>query len=192
VVNPQIIVELDPYVLTSENILLDANTSAPQFSVNDVGDYTIHSLVYDPNSLDLSTVNFGTTTATEINNLLVQGGGDICATLDLTGATVNVGGALNVVFEDGFPIQANCGELGSASISVTSGISPYTFLWSDGFAEEDRTELSVGSYSVLVTDAYGCEGSLEFTITGSQPIEVVITETCEQSASGGDAVLDSF
>jgi len=178
------------YVLTSNDVLLDVNPSNPQFTVNSIGDYTIHSLVYNPNTLDLSTVNFGTTTAADINSLLVQGGGDICAALDLTGATVNVGGAINVTFEDGFPIQANCGNLGAASISATGGIPPYTFLWSDGFSQEDRTDLAVGSYSLIATDAFGCEGSLEFTITGSQPLELTITETCERSAIGSDAVLD--
>jgi len=178
------------YVLTSSSIILDINQTSPQFNVNAIGDYTIHSLVYDPSTLDLSTVNFGTTSAADVNSLLVQGGGNICAVLDLAGATVNVGGLIDVGFEDGSPTQANCGDLGAALINVTGGASPYSFVWSDGFSQEDRMDLNPGSYSVLVSDAIGCEGSLEFTITGSQPIGLVITETCEQSAAGGDAVLD--
>jgi len=54
--------------------------------VNHVGFYRIHSLVYDPNTLDLSIVQIGQTTAFEVLPLLQQGGGNICASLDVHGA----------------------------------------------------------------------------------------------------------
>jgi hypothetical protein len=75
------------YVLTRGNglVIRQVNT-APVFTVNQNGVYRIHTLVYDPATLDLSIVQFGTTTGFDVNGLLIQGGGSICASLDVTGA----------------------------------------------------------------------------------------------------------
>ena len=79
------------YVLTSEpGTIIRQLSITPSFDVTALGDYTIHTLVFDPNTLDPSSINLGTTTAAEVNSLLVQGGGSICAALDLVGAPVNV------------------------------------------------------------------------------------------------------
>src|SRR5690606_23863714 len=47
-------------------------------------------LVYDPLTLDLSIVEIGVTTGFEVNALLIQGGGEICASLDVVGAAFSV------------------------------------------------------------------------------------------------------
>ena len=75
------------YVLTQGPglVIIDASP-APNFSLPNVGEYTIHTLVYDPNTLDLGIVEFGVTTGFQVNALLVQGGGSICAALDVAGA----------------------------------------------------------------------------------------------------------
>ncbi|HMC96802.1 MAG TPA: hypothetical protein VKG92_04075, partial [Flavobacteriales bacterium] len=70
-------------------LLIDASL-APTFDVTAAGGYTIHTLVYDPNTLDLSSFEFGVTTGFDVNALLIQGGGDICGSLDMTGAPINV------------------------------------------------------------------------------------------------------
>ncbi|HMO41323.1 MAG TPA: T9SS type A sorting domain-containing protein [Saprospiraceae bacterium] len=79
------------YVLTSGNNLVIQQVGAePSFDVNTTGRFTIHTLVYDPATLDLSIVELGVTTGVDVNGLLVQGGGDICAALDVAGAQFNV------------------------------------------------------------------------------------------------------
>lgn len=77
------------YLLTESGIILGTNT-ASTFDVTDAGTYTIHGFVYDPVTFDLATISFGNTTAAELNAMLTQGGGDVCASLDLTGATTAV------------------------------------------------------------------------------------------------------
>ncbi|MGV3637583.1 MAG: T9SS type A sorting domain-containing protein, partial [Flavobacteriales bacterium] len=78
------------YVLTEgEGLVIQNVSSTPSFLVGAAGDYTIHTLVYDPNTLDLSIVEPGVTTGFQVNSLLVQGGGSICASLDVAGAQVN-------------------------------------------------------------------------------------------------------
>ena len=75
------------FVLTSGQglVIIDAD-AVPFFTVSAAGLYTIHTLVYDPNTLDISTIEFGTTSGGDVNALLIQGGGNICASLDVAGA----------------------------------------------------------------------------------------------------------
>ncbi|MBK9401050.1 MAG: hypothetical protein IPN36_09385 [Bacteroidetes bacterium] len=63
--------------------------ATPSFTVTSGGLYNIHTLVYD-STLDLGIVVPGTTTGFDVNGLLVQGGGSICASLDVAGAQFNV------------------------------------------------------------------------------------------------------
>jgi hypothetical protein len=79
------------YVLTSgDKLVIEQVNSLPVFTVKKTGKFTIHTLVYNPATLDLSIVKFGQTTGVDVNGLLVQGGGTICAALDVAGAAFNV------------------------------------------------------------------------------------------------------
>ncbi len=49
-------------------------------------------------------------------------------------------------------------------ISVSGGTAPYVFLWSNGANTEDLSNLSSGTYSVIVTDANGCTSTESFTV----------------------------
>jgi hypothetical protein len=61
--------------------------ATPEFTVTSIGLYTIHSFVF-PSDLDLSVVVPGTTTGFDVNSLLIQGGGELCASLDVTGVAI--------------------------------------------------------------------------------------------------------
>ncbi len=79
------------YVLTKgAGLVIEQVNSLPSFTVSAGGIYTIHTLVYDPSTLNLGIVVPGTTTGFDVNALLIQGGGSICASLDVTGAPVIV------------------------------------------------------------------------------------------------------
>jgi hypothetical protein len=80
------------YVLTSgSGLVIEQVNTTPDFTVNAQGLYTIHTLVYNPATLDLNIVVPGQTTGFDVNSLLVQGGGSICASLDVAGAPITVG-----------------------------------------------------------------------------------------------------
>lgn len=49
---------------------------------------------------------------------------------------------------------------GTASVSVYSGVTPFTYLWSNGATTASVVNLAPGSYTVEVTDANGC-GTIE-------------------------------
>ncbi len=113
------------YVLTQgAGLVLQQVSELPAFTVTTAGQYTIHTLVYDPTSLDLSLVVFGETTASEVNALLIQGGGAICAALDVTGAEFQVADCVpNCTANAGTltpdQLDAVCLVNGSALISAT-------------------------------------------------------------------------
>lgn len=60
---------------------------------------------------------------------------------------------------------------GSATLSVTGGTSPYTYVWPGGGNQSSYSNLLPGNYTVLVTDANGCKDSVSFTIGASMGIE---------------------
>ncbi|MFN9324715.1 MAG: T9SS type A sorting domain-containing protein, partial [Flavobacteriales bacterium] len=43
-------------------------------------------MVFDPQTVDPTLIDLGVTTAADLNALLVQGGGELCGSLDLAGA----------------------------------------------------------------------------------------------------------
>ena len=73
------------YLLVSQpDLILFGLEDQPVFEVQDTGAFTIHPLVYDPLTVDLSSVVFGQTTAPEIALLLEDQ--TFCADLNLEGA----------------------------------------------------------------------------------------------------------
>ncbi len=63
------------------------------------------------------------------------------------------------------------GTTGSINLTPTGGTGPYTFNWGGGITTEDRTGLTAGTYSVTITDANGCTGTVSPTVT--QPASVL-------------------
>lgn len=79
------------YVLTStDSLVIRQVSTTPTFTVDTTGRYRIHPFVFDSTTLDLGIVQFDTTTAAAVNAFLIQGGGDICAALDVNGALFDV------------------------------------------------------------------------------------------------------
>jgi len=53
---------------------------------------------------------------------------------------------------------------GSATLNITSGNAPFTYLWSNGATTQTITGLSEGTYYITVTDAFGCQSTASFNI----------------------------
>lgn len=69
------------------------------------------------------------------------------------------------------------GNDGAIDLSILGGTASYSYLWDDGTTTEDRTMLTVGSYSVTITDKYGCAINESYQITNQQLITADLDST---------------
>jgi hypothetical protein len=60
---------------------------------------------------------------------------------------------------------------GSIDLYFTGGKPPYTYNWSNGFTGQDPTGLGAGQYTVIVTDALGCQFTSNYTLNNPFGIE---------------------
>ncbi|MCW5906396.1 MAG: gliding motility-associated C-terminal domain-containing protein [Chitinophagales bacterium] len=84
-------------------------------------------------------------------------------------------------------VSCNGGSNGAVNITVSGGVQPYTYMWSNGYQFEDVTGLPQGTHSVTVTDANGCTLSQSFIITEPSPIVSSTTHvdvTCHGAYNG--------
>ena len=76
------------------------------------------------------------------------------------------------MYPNGHHVSVFHGSDGSASLEVTGGTAPYTYLWSNGSQEDHLYNAVAGSYSVTVTDANGC--TMSRTIELTEPSDLVL------------------
>ena len=92
---------------------------------------------------------------------------------------INGGGTLPLSFNSTDEICSNSN--GSIDLTVTSGVIPYSFSWSNGAITEDISSIIAGVYNVTVTDAGGCTGLISTQINNhpsAQLSETHVNETC--------------
>ena len=71
------------------------------------------------------------------------------------------------------------GTNGSIDISVNGGVSPFTYLWSNGAATQDISNLSAGTYNLVTTGANGCINTNTVEIT--QPAATITLAQTHQN-----------
>ena len=98
------------------------------------------------NTEDLSGLSPGTYTVQVFDNF----GCTTSAT-----ATITQPAVITLTAEEN---NVNCfnGDDGGIDITISGGTTPYSYNWSNGATSQDVTGLSDGSYTVTVTDYYGC------------------------------------
>ncbi|MFN8323549.1 MAG: choice-of-anchor L domain-containing protein [Chitinophagales bacterium] len=70
---------------------------------------------------------------------------------------------------------------GTASVTVTTGATPYQYIWSTGATTSSITGLAGGTYLVSVTDNSGCSASVSLNVVGV---------TAPLSVNAGPDILD--
>jgi len=80
------------------------------------------------------------------------------------------------------------GNNGFVNLSISGGVSPYAFQWSNGSKSEDVFNLSAGNYNVTVTDANGCTSVQSDTIV--QPAMPIIINGTVTPNTGGNGAVD--
>lgn len=86
------------------------------------------------------------------------------------------------------PVATSCGNNnGTATAVASGGTGPYTYLWSPGNQTTSvATGLATGTYTVLVTDAFGCTRTNSATVAANPLPVASIVSTTDVSCFGGN------
>ena len=103
-------------------------------------------------------------------------------------ATVSIGATGGPVISIASSTNIQCNGVcdGTATSSVASGTTPFTYLWSDALNQTtaNATNLCVGFYSVKVTDDNGCVSNISFAITEPPALTGAISDSVMVSCNG--------
>ncbi|RED23252.1 putative secreted protein (Por secretion system target) [Flavobacterium cutihirudinis] len=91
-------------------------------------------------------------------------------------------------------INATCASGGQAVVSVSGGVSPYSYLWSSGQTSAIATGLAAGSYSCVITDANGCTLTKNVFITTTNTLVAITSQNdilCNGAHTGSATVVAS-
>jgi trimeric autotransporter adhesin len=149
-------------------------TSSPATSIAGSASSTF-SITFNPsfNGLHTAVVNIASDDCSEaIYTFAIDGNG--------TQITASAGTIINeVCFGD---------STGSASVTVSGGISPITYLWSNGGTNATETGLTAGVYTVTATDANGCTSADTLTLISPPQLIASVTAstnvTCNSLSNG--------
>jgi subtilisin-like proprotein convertase family protein len=80
---------------------------------------------------------------------------------------------------------------GAVDITVTGGLTPYIYAWSNGSSSEDLINLGDGTYSCTVTDQNGCEVYVNTTVNDDQgTLAILNIITTNENCGGVDGAID--
>jgi gliding motility-associated-like protein len=77
---------------------------------------------------------------------------------------------------------------GAVNLTHTGGISPYTYLWSNGAISQNIKDLNGGTYTITLTDANGCKANIPVNISQPAALDLTLTPqsaSCFGSTTGG-------
>ncbi|WDF65839.1 MBG domain-containing protein [Flavobacterium sp. KACC 22763] len=83
-------------------------------------------------------------------------------------------------------VACNGGNTGAIDLAPSGGTGPYTFLWNDGITTEDRAGISVGSYSVVITDANNCTKPINGILVTQPPLISTVATLTHIACFGGN------
>ena len=81
---------------------------------------------------------------------------------------------------------------GAVTVAANGGTPNYTYAWSDGGTGPSRSNLPANNYSVTATDANGCTGTFQASITQPPAILPNVTSTDETAVGANDGTASSM
>ena len=97
---------------------------------------------------------------------------------------INQPSELLAEIEDVKNINCYGDSTGAISIGVSGGTVPYLYKWSNGATTEDISNLTIGEYSVEISDAKGCFQKLTASITQPELLVATVEETRDVLCKG--------
>ncbi len=166
--------------ITGEITNSDFGLTNGSISISVNGGTQPYQYLWNDNSTDKDRIELSadtyTVTVTDINN---------CSSQNSFTVSQNSDPCISFLVS-GQVIDTNYGEeSGNITLEVTGGTEPYTYNWSDGSVDKDRTNLSADSYTVIVTDANDCSSQNSFTISQN-------SDPCISLLVSGEAINTNY
>ncbi|MBK9256229.1 MAG: Ig-like domain-containing protein [Saprospiraceae bacterium] len=108
-----------------------------------------------------------------------------CTASTSVSVTINSIPEASAIAENSTNCESNDGEL---LLSITGGVEPYSFEWSDGSFSQNLQNAGIGAYVVTVTDANGCTTNASGTIANQEGLSINVSKTdvsCFNANDGG-------
>ena len=139
--------------------------------------------VWDDPSNQTTDTAFGLGAGTYIV-AIIDGSGCI----DSASVSINDAGAPFVSISNIVDVTCNGGSDGSAMVTVSGGVPPFTYQWSTGGSTTAETNMPAGTHSATITDSAGCIAAINVTI--AEPPAIIIASelatdvSCNGSTDG--------
>lgn len=138
--------------------------------VNATGDYSPFSFLWPSGGIGTSESGLSAgvyvVSVTDTNNCLDTFAVTINEPLPVIGSTVASGS-----------VSCNGAAGGQATVAGVNGVAPYTYAWPSGAIGPTDTGLTVGTYTVTITDSNSCIGTHVVTIAQPLPLNSVISSS---------------
>ncbi len=135
-------------------------------------------------------------TTEDLNNLLT---GNYTVTVSdntgcIIGTTYSVLNMNNLAITE-FHTDELCDSAnGTINISITNGVAPYSYQWSNGATTEDLNNLTAGNYFVTVTDGNNCTATLSTSVVNHPAPTITVSHvdaSCATCHNGSATVFIS-
>ncbi|MFK8043954.1 MAG: T9SS type A sorting domain-containing protein [Crocinitomicaceae bacterium] len=173
--------------IVTVNVLCNGNStgSATVTVTGGVSPYTyLWSNGATTSSISGLTAGTYTVTATDANGYTTAGTATVSEPTALSNASTTLSN-----------VSCHGANDGSIVLSVSGGVMPYTYLWSNGAVTANLSSVGPGTYSVTITDANGCIISETATLTQPNTLSIgntVITDaSCFGTATGNVTITTS-
>ncbi len=80
---------------------------------------------------------------------------------------------------------------GSIVVNPSGGTAPYAYLWNTGAATKDLINIAAGTYTVTITDAFGCTLVKTFVVVQPQQLAAALTQTNSSCAGANNGSIDA-
>jgi gliding motility-associated-like protein len=142
------------------------------------GGVTPYTFVWSPN---ISNTNSASGLSAGVYNVTVTSAATNCEPLVLAIELGETSGPAVVASVT----QATCSDNnGAIDLTVSGGVSPYTYSWSNGATTQDLGSLVSGSYTVTVTDSRGCS-TVKIVKVGRVSNLAIATNIVNPACNGG-------
>ena len=162
------------------NITVTSGVAPYSFVWTKDNDAGFSSITEDPVNFTAGTYHVTITDASGTNILVDNNGNIYTINVIITEPQLliaNASGTNNLCFGN---------SIGTASVSVSGGTTPYTYLWSNGSTSNEITDLLSGLYTVTVRDANGCTIEASYEVT--QPALLTATASGKNNLCFGNSI----